>query len=105
KVTLEYETVPGSGVYLPIVRRSTRHVEDTEIVLSYTPSPLQRGSGPQTHIWVAEWQAVPWVGMMNGNDALNARGGVTLGKYRFAVEGNGWAVASQPFEVVPGGGV
>ncbi|MDQ3340545.1 MAG: hypothetical protein M4D80_35755, partial [Myxococcota bacterium] len=69
KVTLEYEMVPGSGVYLPVVRRSGRRVEDTEIVLAYTPSPLQR-SGPQTHMWVAEWQAVPWVGITTGNDGL-----------------------------------
>ena len=102
KVTLEYEMVPGSGVYLPVVRKSGRHVEDTEIVLAYTPSPLQR-SGPQTHVWVAEWQAVPWAGITTGNTDLDARGGVTLGKYRFTVEGKGWTISSNPFEVVPGG--
>jgi neutral ceramidase len=102
KVTLEFEMVPGSGVYLPVVRRSGRLVEDTEIVLAYTPSPLQR-SGPQTHVWVAEWQAVPWVGITTGNDGLDARGGVGLGKYRFTVEGNGWTISSNSFEVVPGG--
>ena len=101
KVTLEYEMVPGSGVYLPVVRKSGRHVEDNEIVLAYTPSPLQR-SGPQTHVWVAEWQAVPWTGT-TGNDGLDARGGVALGKYRFSVEGNGWSISSNAFEVIPGG--
>src|SRR5205085_7687383 len=74
-VTLEYETVPGSGNYMPVVRRSGRHVEDTEIVLAYTPSPLQRAGAPQTHVWVAEWQAVPWNGDLNGNDGLDAGGG------------------------------
>ncbi|MDQ3340739.1 MAG: hypothetical protein M4D80_36740, partial [Myxococcota bacterium] len=74
----------------------------TEIVLAYTPSPLQR-SGPQTHMWVAEWQAVPWVGITTGNDGLDARGGVALGKYRFTVEGKGWTISSNAFEVVPGG--
>lgn len=102
-VTLEYETVPGSGNYLPVVRRSGRRVEDTEIVLAYTPSPLQRGAGPQTHVWVAEWQAVPWTGDMNGNDGLDARGGVALGKYRFTVEGKGWTISSNAFEVTQGG--
>lgn len=102
KVTLEYEMVPGSGVYVPVVRRSGRRVEDTEIVLAYTPSPLQR-SGPQTHVWVAEWQAVPWVGSTLGNDTLDRRGDVALGKYRFTVEGKDWTISSTPFEVVQGG--
>jgi hypothetical protein len=102
KVTLERETQPGSGAYAPVVRRSGRRVEDTEIVLAYTPSPLQR-SGPQTHVWVAEWQAVPWTGITTASDDLADRGGLPLGRYRFAVEGKGWSLASQAFEVVAGG--
>jgi neutral ceramidase len=98
-VTLQAETSPG--VYADVLRRSGRVVEDEEIVLAYTPEPLQR-SGPQTHVWVAEWQAVPWVGSPT-NDALEARGGVPLGNYRFHVEGSGWSLDSTPFQVVPGG--
>jgi hypothetical protein len=70
-------------------------------VLSYTPLPLRR-MGPQTHVWVAEWQAVPWLGAP-GLDTLDDRGGVPLGRYRFHVEGHGWTLDSTPFEVVPGG--
>jgi neutral ceramidase len=98
-VTLERETSPGT--FAAVARRSGRIVDDGEIVLAYTPSPLQR-SGPQTHVWVAEWQAVPWLGAPNV-DGLDARGGVPLGKYRFHVEGKGWSLNSNPFQVVAGG--
>lgn len=100
RVTLQKET---GGVYANVTRRSGRPVEDMEIVLAYTPSPLQR-SGPQTHFWVAEWQAVPWVGAP-GLDTLGDRGGLPLGNYRFHVEGAGWTLDSNPFAVVAGGAV
>ncbi len=98
-VTLEREVT--AGVYAPATRRSGRAVDDGELVLAYTPLPLQR-SGPQTHYWAVEWQAVPWVGAP-GLDALGDRGGVGLGTYRFHVEGKGWTVDSAPFAVVAGG--
>jgi neutral ceramidase len=100
-VTLQFETSPGT--FTAVTRRSGRVVDDGEIVLAYTPSPLQR-SGPQTHVWVAEWQAVPWLGAP-GADAMDQRGNVPLGKYRFHVEGKGWAIDSNPFQVVAGGAV
>ena len=99
-VTLQKETATA-GVFADVVRRSGRVVEDMEFTLAYTPQPLQR-SGPQTHYWVVEWQAVPWVGAP-GVDALDARGGVPLGNYRFHVEGAGWTLDSNPFAVVAGG--
>jgi neutral ceramidase len=89
------------GNWVDLKRRSGRLVDDGEVVLAYTPNPLQR-MGPQTHYWVAEWQAVPWVGQI-GVDGLSDRGGVALGRYRFHVEGKGWALDSQPFDVVAGG--
>jgi neutral ceramidase len=98
-VTLQRETNPGT--FTAVTRRSGRVVDDAEVVIAYTPSPLQR-SGPQTHVWVAEWQAVPWLGAPNV-DSLDDRGGVPLGKYRFHVEGNGWTIDSNAFTVVPGG--
>ena len=101
KVTLEYEAVPGSGNFTPVVRRSGRLVQDAEIVLAYTPSPLQR-SGPQTHIWVAEWQAVPWNGLKD-NDGVDARGSVPLGRYRFTVQGKDWTISSNAWTVEQGG--
>ncbi len=98
-VTLQLESSPG--VFTAATRRSGRIVDDGELVLAYTPSPLQR-SGPQTHLWGVEWQAVPWLGAPN-LDALDARGGVPLGKYRLHVEGSTWAIDSTPFTVVAGG--
>jgi neutral ceramidase len=98
-VQLERET--SAGVFEPVLRRSGRPVEDQEILLAYTPEPLQR-SGPQTHVWVAEWQAVPWLGAP-GRDSLDDRGGVPTGNYRFHVDGDGWSLDSDPFDVVPGG--
>ncbi len=100
RVTLQKETATA-GVYANVTRRSGRPVEDMEIVLAYSPSPLQR-SGPQTHFWVAEWQAVPWLGM-TGLDTLSDRGGLPLGNYRFHVEGAGWMLESSPFAVIGGG--
>ena len=91
----------GTGTYVGVTRRSGRIVEDQEIVLTYTPEPLQR-SGPQTHVWAAEWQAVPWIGAPN-LDTLDDRGGVPLNNYRFHVEGSTWTLDSQPFQVVAGG--
>ena len=102
RVTLEYEMTPGSGVYAPAVRRSGRAVDDNELAIAYTPEPLQRTVVPQTHVWVVEWQAVPWNGAI-GLDTLDDRGGVPLGNYRFHVEGHNWTLDSQPFAVVPGG--
>ncbi len=99
-VTLQTETTPG--VFADAQRRSGRIVNDAEIPVAYTPVPLQRGTGPQTHMWVVEWQAVPWLGEV-GLDTLDQRGGVPLGNYRFHVEGKGWTLDSQPFQVVPGG--
>jgi neutral ceramidase len=99
RVTLQFET--STDVFSTIARASGRPVEDSEIVLAYTPQPLQR-SGPQTHYWVAEWQAVPWIGSTSNNGLVD-RGGLPLGRYRFHVEGSGWALDSTPFEVVAGG--
>jgi neutral ceramidase len=101
RVVLQRETAADSGSYVNVTRKSGRTVEDSEIVLAYTPDPLQRAGAPQTHYWVAEWQAVPWVG--STVDALTDRGGLPLGRYRFHVEGKGWTLDSSPFEVVPGG--
>ncbi|HEY5925251.1 MAG TPA: hypothetical protein VIV11_26390, partial [Kofleriaceae bacterium] len=99
RVKLQFEV--GTGNWVDLKRRSGRIVEDGEIVLAYTPNPLQR-TGTQTHYWVAEWQAVPWMGM-TGVDALADRGGVPVGQYRFFIEGKDWTLASAPFQVVQGG--
>ncbi len=101
-VTIERETASGSGVYATVTRGSGRPVMDGDLILTYAPSPLIRESGPQTHLWAVEWQAVPWVGATLGLDALDRRGAVPLGRYRFHVVGDGWTLDSNPFEVVAG---
>jgi len=99
RVTLQKDI--GGGVFMPVTRRSGRTVDDGEILLAYTPTPLQR-TGPQTHYWVAEWQAVPWLGTP-GADALTDRGNVPFGTYRFHVEGASWSLDSAAFTIVAGG--
>ncbi len=87
-----------------VTRLSGQAVTDGEVLLTYTPQPLRRVIGQaQTHVWVAEWQAVPWFGAPgDGLNELDARAGLALGMYRFSVAGDGWTLASSPFEVVPG---
>ena len=99
RVTLE---VQQGDAFVAATRKSGRPVDDAELIVAYTPEPLQRGSGPQTHVWDVEWQAVPWLGD-TGVDDLDSRGGVALGTYRFHVVGKGWTLDSDPFQVVAGG--
>ncbi|MBP6840126.1 MAG: hypothetical protein KA190_22705 [Kofleriaceae bacterium] len=97
-VRVERETAPS--VWAPLTRAGGRVVEDGEVVLAYTPQPLRRMTGmPQIHTWAVEFQAVsPW------SAAAAARpGNLPLGRYRFHVEGDGWTLDSDPFEVVGGG--
>jgi neutral ceramidase len=80
--------------FVPVVSSKGRVIADGEIILSYTPQPLRRVAGqPQTHVWAAEWQAVPAIG------AEQPPASVALGEYRFAVEGSGWTLTSNSFEV------
>ena len=97
-VTLEYD----SKGFAPVRRQSGRIVRDGDFLISYTPLPLNRADGEQQHVWAIEWQPVPWLGAA-GLDDLGDRAGVPLGTYRFHVEGDGWALDSEPFEVVAGG--
>jgi len=102
-VTLERETAPDT--FEPVVRRSGRSVRDGDLLLAYTPIPLRReGDEPQSHYWSVEWQAVGWIGM-EGVPAAEVTGfeGIRrapLGRYRFHVEGSGYQLDSDPFQVV-----
>ena len=101
-VTLERETSPG--VFAAVERRSGRLVQDTELLLEYTPLPVRRVEGEaQTHYWAVEWQAVPWAGALSDEDAsldsMGARAGVPLGVYRFHVQGKAHELTSDPFTV------
>ncbi|MFW6049709.1 MAG: neutral/alkaline non-lysosomal ceramidase N-terminal domain-containing protein [Myxococcota bacterium] len=89
-----------------VTRRSGRPVRDQDVILTWTPDPLQReGTDPRTHYWAAEWQAVTPFGTP-GMDDLASRPGVALGEYRFRVRGAAddgpYEITSNPFEVVPG---
>jgi hypothetical protein len=69
----------------------------------YTPDPLRRsGSEPLTHYWVAEFQAVPWLGAVDSEGrslTMADRAGLPLGRYRFHVVGKSFDIASNPFQV------
>ena len=99
-VTLQKKTT--GNTFVDVTRNSGRVVDDLDLVRAYSPSPLQRGTGPQHHIWAIDWQAVPWLGAP-GLDDMTHRAAVPLGDYRFHVDGKGWSLDSAPFTVVAGG--
>jgi neutral ceramidase len=92
RVALEREV---AGSFSPVLRRSGRPIVDRDLLLSHTPDPLE-GPSPRTHYWAIEWQAVG-----TGED-LRERAALPLGRYRFRVEGTGYELTSDPFEVVAG---
>jgi len=96
--------------FVPVTRRSGREVEDLDFVVVWTPQPLERvGTAPLTNYWTIEWQALSWFGAPGATtptpgdalDVLADRAGMPLGRYRFHVEGTGYTLDSDPFEVVP----
>ena len=101
KITLQRETMAGSGTYADVTRRSGRAVRDGDVLLAWTPDPINNASAPRTHYWVAEWQAVTPIGATYPDD-LSLRPGVALGRYRFHIEGTGYMLDSAPFTVTPG---
>jgi neutral ceramidase len=105
RITLERETAPG--VFETVRRRSGRPVEDLDVLLIWTPEPLRSATlDPRTHYWAAQWQPVTWLGATSGSvpgqGDLDERAGLELGSYRFHVEGTGYVLDSEPFEVVAG---
>jgi neutral ceramidase len=95
RIRLEHEV---GGTFEPVRRRSGRVVEDLDLLMVWTPQPLLYTEGePRTHYWTVEWQAV---GFQHGE--LAERAGLPLGRYRFHVEGTGYAIDSASFEVVAG---
>lgn len=87
--------------WVAVERRSGRPVQDLDVILTYTPEPLQPAIGEsQTHRWAVEWQAVtPWG--TPDLDRVEDRFGVPMGMYRFHVEAGGYTLDSDPFEVTP----
>ncbi len=110
QVSLEYEKMPGSGLFSEVRSRSGRVVgsRGRDILLTYTPSPVDVEPGKsQAHFWTVEWQAVGFsLGSAIGLDAALA---LPLGRYRFSVVGQSGAkpyrVTSQPFVVTDEGAV
>ncbi len=101
RVTLEREV---DGAFVAVRRRSGRPVDDLDLIVTWTPDPPYTQDAPRTHYWAVEWQAVTWLGSTapGVTDDLEDRAGVPLGRYRFRVDGTGYALTSAPFEVVPG---
>lgn len=99
RVILEREV--EADVWEPLTRRSGRPVIDQDVMLFHTPDPLIRDtpSDPRTHRWAVEWQAVTWWG--SPNDDVEDRFGVPLGRYRFRVEGEGYSLTSNAWDVQP----
>ena len=63
RVFIQREDEMNPGVWTDIARRSGRPVQDGEILLTWTPNPIQREAGvPRTHYYTAEFQAVTPVG-------------------------------------------
>ncbi|MCC6877709.1 MAG: hypothetical protein IT378_25595, partial [Sandaracinaceae bacterium] len=93
----ESETSPGTGE--PLRRRSGRLVEDADVILTWTPQPIN--GDPQTHYWTVEWQVAAPLGMP-GFASPAARAGLPLGRYKIVVQGSGYTVESDPFDVTPG---
>ncbi len=97
-VTIEHEV--STDVWEPLRRRSGRLISDADVLLSWTPDPLNADGGPRTHYWSVEWQAAPGLGQA-GFDAVADRPGLPLGRYRIVVDGPGYALTSNPFTVSP----
>jgi hypothetical protein len=99
-ITLQRESAPGT--FVDVTRRSGRAVHDQDLLLTWTPDPLRRmGTNPRTHYWVVEWQAVTPEGT-TGTDDVTDRAGLALGRYRFHVQGTGYTVDSNAFDVTAG---
>lgn len=103
RVTLqrEVETGPDAAEWQDVVRRSGRPVQDGDFIVTWTPDPILREAGTErTHYYTVEFQAAAPMGMP-GLTALADRTGLPLGRYRFRVEGPGYELVSDAFEVVP----
>lgn len=95
RIFLEREQPDGS--FLPVTRRSGRAVQDGDMILTWTPDPIEPVAGtPRNHYYTVEFQAVSPL----GTGPLADRAGLPLGNYRFRIDGTGYEVASDPFEVV-----
>ncbi|MEC7525196.1 MAG: neutral/alkaline non-lysosomal ceramidase N-terminal domain-containing protein [Myxococcota bacterium] len=89
------------GAFEDVVRRSGRPVMDADVILTWTPDPIMRVAGTErTHYYTVEFQAATPMGFP-GLDGLADRRGLPAGAYRFRVEGPGFELTSDPFEVVP----
>ena len=98
--TVAIERRADDGSFLPLTRRSGRTVHEGDLILAWTPDPLEGASG-RTHYWTVEWQLVPPLGnpTVDARDELSARLGLELGVYRIRVEGEGYSVTSGELEV------
>jgi neutral ceramidase len=92
-VTLEYQQEDGS--WEAVTQPSGRTVTGgPDILLTWTPDPLAPADIEQTHYWYAAWQAV---------GTQDNKVGLSLGMYRFSVEGQSYtgAAATWPWDTAP----
>jgi hypothetical protein len=98
RVTLQREG-ETADVFEDVVRASGRPVQDGDLILTWTPNPIQREPGVErTHYYTVEFQAAAPMGMP-GLGAVADRVGLPTGRYRFHVEGPGYSLDSDPFTV------
>ncbi len=99
RVFLQYEV--SANVWQDVVRRSGRPVSDGDLILTWTPDPIEPIEGtPRTHYYTVEFQAAAPMGMP-GLEALGDRAGLPLGNYRFRIAGTGYDLTSTTFAVTP----
>ncbi len=93
----------SDGTFAPLTRRSGRVVSDGDLIVSWTPDPLNHDEmlTPRTHYWTVEWQAVPALGQVGFEDP-STRAGLPLGTYRIVVVGPSYSLHSSEFQVVAG---
>ncbi len=99
----EVETTPGTFEWQAVTRRSGRPVQDGDLILTWTPDPIEPDGTPRVHYYTVEFQAAAPLGLP-GADTVADRAGLPLGRYRFHVYGAGYdqtagGIVSDPFTV------
>lgn len=95
----EVETSPGVFEWQVVTRRSGRPVQDGDVILTWTPDPIEPQAGtPRTHYYTVEFQAAAPLGLP-GAETLADRAGLPLGRYRFRIDGTDYELTSDPFTV------
>ncbi len=91
------EREEGSS-FVALKTRSGRTVADGEVIVTYTPFPVNAQPADVTnHYYVAEWQAVMPRGLEG--ESYASRMALPTGRYRLVADWPGYSLASTPFTV------